>query len=73
MGICSACTGLLLDVYKRQIQHLAVAVGGAQVKAHQGGKGNDGKGAGARAHDAVVQLSLIHISWGSCRAATEGL
>ena len=26
-----------------------------QVKAHQGGKGNDGKGAGARAHDAVVQ------------------
>ena len=38
-----------------QIEHLAVAVGGAQVKAHQGGKGNDGKGAGARAHDAVVQ------------------
>ena len=38
-----------------QIEHLAVAVGGAQVKAHQGGKGNDGKGAGARAHNAIVQ------------------
>ena len=38
-----------------QIEHLAVAVGSAQVKAHQGGKGNDGKGTGARAHNAVVQ------------------
>ena len=38
-----------------QIEHLAVAVGGAQIKAHQGGKGNDGKGAGARTHNAVVQ------------------
>ena len=37
------------------VQHLAVSVGGAQIKAHQGGKGNDGKGAGARTHDAIVQ------------------
>ena len=47
--------GKQAGVVAGQIEHLAVAVGGAQVKAHQGGKGNDGKGAGARAHNAVVQ------------------
>ena len=38
-----------------KVQHLGVAVGGAQVEAHQAGKGNDGKGSRARAKYAVVQ------------------
>ena len=38
-----------------KVEHLGVAARRTQVKTHQGGKGDDGKGAGARAKDAVVQ------------------
>ena len=38
-----------------KVEHLGVAACRAQVKTHQGGKGNDGKGPGAGAEDAIVQ------------------
>ena len=38
-----------------QVEHLAVAVGGAQVKLHQAGKGDDGKGARAGPHQTIIQ------------------
>ena len=38
-----------------EVEHFGVAVGCAQVKAHQAGESDDGKGPGARPHHAVVQ------------------